>query len=105
MNIIVDAETNVVIAQGEKVHTWDNGYPVLTNENIAFVKENVFVYEVRDLPSENCIRKYCYTPDKGFYINPDWKEPEEGNIWNVPDEVYRQIKDSAIQEVQNELNK
>ena len=27
--------------------------------------------------------KYCYTPDQGFYLNPDWEEPNQYGISNA----------------------
>lgn len=49
--------------------------------------------------------KYCYTPEQGFYENPNWVEPDTSNTFGIPDDVYMAIKKQAIQEVQNELNK
>lgn len=104
MFLIVSKETHEVIHNGERLHYWDNGYPVLTDENIAFVKEDVDVVDVDSIPDDLIPGKYCYTSEKGIYANPGYIEPDPGNIYGVPDEVYQAIKNQAIQEVQNELN-
>ena len=33
--------------------------------------------EVDSFPDDIEPTKYCYTEEKGFYVNPDWKEPEK----------------------------
>lgn len=47
-------------------------------------------YEVESIPQEvkDNTEKYCYTPDKGFYENPIWVEPDipiEKKVSNLED--------------------
>lgn len=35
------------------------------------------IFEVEEIPTEVEIAKYCYTKEKGFYVNENYVEPEE----------------------------
>lgn len=35
------------------------------------------IFEVEEVPAEVEIAKWCYTEEKGFYKNEDWKEPKD----------------------------
>ena len=76
----------VVKNYGSDMKYWDNGYPViLTDEDkwMAYTAE----YGVHEVSV-----KYCYTEAEGFYINPNWKEPNPDNTYEgVSDEVFEQI--------------
>lgn len=85
---------------------WSNGYPVLIEENTAFIPENVNIYqnvevsdEIKSNPS-----KYCYTPEQGFYKNPNYIEPDATNTYRVSDEVYHQIIDDYTAEIYGGTN-
>jgi len=60
---------------GSKLDYLSNGYPRLVDINTAYPKEMVSIYEVSEIPDEVSSGKFCYTSEKGFYENPDWKEP------------------------------
>lgn len=77
MYVITGKTDNVVIGIGESLDHMSNGYPRLVNENIAFVTEQVNVNEVESVPKGNITNEYCYTAERGFYLNPNWKEPEK----------------------------
>lgn len=81
--------------------TWSNGYPVLIEENTAFPPETVNIHqnvevsdEIKSNPS-----KYCYTPEQGFYENPNYIEPDATNTYGVLDSVYHQIIDDYNMEL------
>lgn len=92
MYIIVRKEDNTISGIGKFLDYLDNGYPRLVEEDIAFVSEQVNVFEVDSIPAEVIPAKYCYTEAEGFYINPNWKEPNPDNTYEgVSDEVFEQI--------------
>ena len=108
MYIITNKRDNVILGMGERLDYMSNGYPRLMDKNIAFVAEQVNVNEAENVPSEVSVDKYCYTAEKGFYINPDWKEP---NKYGISDELLDQIKadvssedvNTVLEEVETEV--
>lgn len=82
---------------GEALDYLPSGYPRLINENIAFVNDCVYVYEVSELPQEVEAEKYCYTKADGFYPNPNYHEPSAYDL--APQEIV----DAIIDEYTNEL--
>lgn len=108
MRIVVTKDTLIVSAIGTFKEYWDNGYPIITDSNgndCAYPDVLFDFFDVEAVPEDYVPNKYCYTEEKGFYLNPDYVEPEAGNTFGIPDDVYRAIKNQAIQEVQDELNK
>ena len=99
MFIITNKEKNIVVDTGNEVTYWDNGYPVIVEKDVAFVKEDVNVFEVNELPEDFKQGKYCYTKEKGFYVNPDYVEPDSTNTYGVSDNVYHQIIDDYSMEL------
>lgn len=48
------------------------------NRAIAYApNEKINVFEVKEIPKEVEIAKYCYTEENGFYVNENYVEPEE----------------------------
>lgn len=101
MFIIVNKEDSVVCNFGKNFKYDEDGYLHLLDENIRFVPEITDVYEVGDLPEYFQSVKYCYSIDRGFYLNSNWEEP---NQYGISNELLQQIKNDTIQEVQDELN-
>lgn len=97
MFLITNKNNRVVEGFGASLDYMSNGYPRLIDINTAWPKEAVDVFEVSATPEDLQVHKYCFTPDGGFYINPDWSEPNE---YDIPDELLRKIKDDAIAEVE-----
>lgn len=92
MYIIANKIDNDILGLGKNLDYLDNRYPRLVDEDIAFVSDAVNVFEVDSIPAEVIPAKYCYTEAEGFYINPNWKEPNPDNTYEgVPDEVFEQI--------------
>lgn len=86
--------------------TWSNGYPVLIEENVAFVPGNINIYqnvevsdEIKSNPS-----KYCYTSEQGFYKNPNYIEPDPANTYGIPDELFNQIKSDYREQIAQEVS-
>lgn len=108
MYVITSKTDNAVLGMGETIDYMSNGYPRLVNENVAFVTEQVNVNEVESVPEEVVADKYCYTTEKGFYLNPDWKEP---NKYGISNELLEQIQadtssedvDTVLEEVETEV--
>ena len=72
--------------------------PKLTDEKIIFACE-VKINEVDSVPDDVETGKHCYTEADGFYINPDWVEPDPTNIYDIPDETYHAIINDLTSEV------
>ena len=101
MTIITDTASSRVLAVGTFKEYWPNGYPIITDENgndIAYPTDFTTMYEDVEVPEGVEVEKYCYTPESGFYENPDYVEP--GNPYSIPDELLEQIKNDAIIEVE-----
>lgn len=106
MKAVIMNETNAVIEIGEIIDYWDNGYPIVKNSagsECAFPPDNLTFAEIDSIPEDFQPIKYCYTEEKGFYKNPNWVEPDATNIFGISDEVYRAIKEQAVQEVRQEV--
>lgn len=87
---------------------WDNGYPVLIEEDVAFPTESVNVYQnVDNVPYDKYLKagKYKYTSEDGFTINSDWVAPDETNTYGIPDELFNQIKSDYREQLTSEVTK
>lgn len=76
MFIVCAKNTKEFILSGNTLVYQDNGYPLLVEEKTAFYPEAVEVYEIESLPKEVVPHKYCYTTEKGFYLNSNYEQPE-----------------------------
>lgn len=58
----------------------------VTNDNYNFyvIGDNYTKFEVTEVPSDYNDNKYCYTEEKGFYLNENYTEPI-----NAEDEIKR----------------
>ena len=101
MFIITDKTEKAVIGFGARLDYMSNGYPRLMEEDIAYPTHMVDVFEIEALPVDFIIGKYCYTEAEGFYINPDWVEPDPTNTYGIPDETYHAIINDLTSEVAN----
>lgn len=106
MKVITSTESAEVIAIGTLKEYWDNGYPIITDINgidCAYPTCLTVMHDVDSIPEEVEPFKHCYTEADGFYLNPNYIEPDTSNTFGVPDDVYRAIKEQAIAEVQQEV--
>lgn len=71
---LVTSTDGVIMAASHEVKFWDNGYPVLNG--IAYALNNVHFYEgvQTDMKPEDVVNKFCYTKEKGFYENANYRE-------------------------------
>ena len=58
-------------------------------------------FEVEALPENMTANKYCYTPENGFYKNPNYVEIN--NSYGLPNEVYDAIRDEAVAQIESEV--
>lgn len=92
---IITNENNVIMFLGNTRGKTSDGrryfYEDSNGSRVAFaIEHNEYVIE--SVPSEVIPEKYCYTEAEGFYINPNWKEPNPDNTYEgVSDEVFEQI--------------
>ena len=103
LNIITDKNTDILLGYDLELDYQSNGYPRLVNLDIAFVKDNVFVFEIDELPEYVVLGKYCYTEADGFYVDPNYVEPDPTNIYNIPDETYHAIIDDYTSSITEEV--
>ena len=101
MYLITLKDDNRLMMMGEALDYMSNGYPRLIDEDIAFPTDMVNVHEVSEVPLEVIPEKYCYTESEGFYINPNWVEPDATNTYGIPDETYHAIINDLTTEVAN----
>lgn len=97
--IVTSKETNVIKRIGILKERWPNGYPVVSNADgdTAYPTTFTALYEIDDIPAEVEVGKYCYTPELGFYENPNYVEPDP---YGIPKELVERIKNDAIAEVE-----
>ena len=89
MYIIMD-KNDVVFYMSESLDYQSNGNLLVDNGALAIAKVLVKdVFEVEEVPSEVEAQKYCYTEEKGFYKNENYKEffTEEQRISALEDVV------------------
>lgn len=75
MYIIVDKE-NAIVDMTRALEYWPNGYPLNVETRTAYPSDMVDVYEVETIPEGIVSEQYCYTPEEGFYPNPNYREPD-----------------------------
>jgi hypothetical protein len=56
------------------------------NGNMYSVTDGIIEYDVDNIPEDFVQVKYCYTEEKGFYLNTEYIDPEE------PSEEEKQIR-------------
>lgn len=96
MYIVCIKDDNVVIGCGANIGTLNNGYIILVDENVAYAPNDVNVYEINGVPNDYVREKYCYTEEDGFFLNPNYEEP---NPYGIPNEVYNSILDDYTNEL------
>ena len=86
---ILFVEDNIEYGTFEEEEKWKIGNFYYKSD------EELFVYEVEELPTDYTSGKYFYTPDIGFYPNTMWVEP--------PKPVEQQISDLALRIAESEF--
>lgn len=97
MFIITKKEDDEILMMGRELDYMENGYPRIIDYDVAFYPEYISVNEASEVLEGVEAHKYCYTPEDGFYLNPNYREP---NQYGISDELVEQIKNDAITEVE-----
>lgn len=79
MKVVVYNDNSIAAIREEISYESNGNVKIGNNQTIGFwlVKG---VYDVEEIPSEVEEHKYCYTKEKGFYINENYKEPVDQEI-------------------------
>lgn len=106
MYLIISNVDHVVMGYGNELSYWNNGYPFLVNEKLAFIPADVVIYEDIEVSDEvkSNPSKYCYTPEQSFYENPNYIEPDPTNTYGIPDELFNQIKSDYREQIAQEVS-
>lgn len=100
MYVITENESNIVLGKGGRLDYMSNGYPMLVEENTAYPTDMVTVHKLEDIPQEiTSDNKYCYTEEKGFYLNPNYEEPNE---YGIPNDLLNSIIDDYTMSLYSE---
>lgn len=90
MYILTDKQ-NSIIAISKTLNYQNNGNPLVYNNTLAITSALVAnIYEKNENIDEKYNSfKYCYTEEKGFYENPNWKPfyPIEERVSALEDAV------------------
>ncbi len=97
MFVIANKKDNEIIMIGNQLDYMGNGYPRLIEEDTAFPDWMVDVHEVETTPEEVQPGEYCYTKEQGFYLNPNWTEP---NKYGVTENTLKQIEEDTLTRLQ-----
>lgn len=96
MYVLTDKDN--IIIEISNIYERDEKYRNIKvdNYNIAYAPdEQINVYEVLEIPEGVCERKYCYTEEKGFYKNENYKEPEPTDAEKIK-QLQEQITDLQL---------
>lgn len=75
MKYVITNKDDVVIHISETIGYQENGNVIVKNGELAIAKPLVKeVYEVEEIEENVEEAKYCYTKEKGFYKNENYKE-------------------------------
>lgn len=74
MYVFTEKEDNRITCISETLEYQSNGNPVVKNGAYA-IGYPVNIYENVEVPEGVIENKYCYTPEQGFYKNPNWQAP------------------------------
>lgn len=89
MYILTDKD-NVIINISGTLDYQSNGNPLINEGKLAIAKILVNkIYEVKEIPNNVSEARYCYTEEKGFYKNENYREyySEEERISALEDMV------------------
>lgn len=93
---IVTDKNDVVFYMSESLDYQSNGNLLVDNGALAIAKYLVKdVFEVEDVPNGGEVQKYCYTEDKGFYKNENYKELEASDTEKIK-QLQEQVTDLQL---------
>ena len=89
MKYILTDNNNVIINISNKTILREDGYFIEEINTVYPTLLKLRLYEMSEIPSEAQTQKYCYTEEKGFYKNSNYKEyyTEEQRISALEDVV------------------
>lgn len=95
MFILTD-KNDVVFHISETKNYESNGNVLVDNDTLAipqFLIKGIF--EIQEITTEVEVQKYCYTPEKGFYKNENYKEPELSDTEKIK-QLQEQVTDLQL---------
>lgn len=98
MYIVVDTESNRILAIGKLVGYSADGYPIVENnagESVAYPVAFFSLHFVDEIPDYVVVDSYGYTYEEGFF-----KIEETNNPYGIDDELVKRIKDDAVTEIE-----
>lgn len=99
---IIVGNKNKITHISETIGYQENGNVLVDNDTLAIAKILVKqVYEIENIPEEVKVEKYCYTEEKGFYINEDYKEPI--NAKTEIEEIKEQITELQLAMIEKDM--
>ena len=101
MIIVTDTNFNIIQAIGDEMV--DEKIINANGSHTAFAFP-INSYDIDNVPSDVAVYKYCYTEADGFYLNPDYIEPDVSNTYGIPDELFNQIKADYREKIAQEVS-
>lgn len=95
---ILTNKDNTIIHISETIRYEENGNILVDGGSLAIAvapNEQINVYEVETVDEGIAENQYCYTEEKGFYKNENYKEPEPTDTQKIRD-LQEQITDLQI---------
>lgn len=96
MIVVTDTNFNIIQAIGDEMV---DEKIINTNGSHTAFAFSINSYDVDNIPSDVAAYKYCYTEVDGFYLNPDYIEPDTSNTYGIPDEIYHAVIDDYTVEL------
>ncbi|GEC93499.1 hypothetical protein [Brevibacillus brevis] len=90
MKVLTKATDKTILHIGKKATIVENGIDV--GHTVYANTEDYVIHDVEIIPGDVRIMEYCYTPEDGFYKNPDF--PDE--LYVTPEEQIAQLKKQAL---------
>ena len=104
MVVITSKQENKVFGFGNQLEYLPNGYPVIVDKGVGFALSDIHISEdVHSVPEGVLIGKYLYTPKEGFYIDPNYTEPDQ-NPWGLPPELVDEIQTDYREKLAKEVS-
>lgn len=78
MVVVTVKDSNVILALTNTISpTVNEGYTRIDDCRFIVKARGYNFHEVEEVPNEVVAYKYCYTAERGFYINPNYNEEPE----------------------------
>ena len=74
--LIIVKENNIIFYIANKVVDL-SPIDYLIDDDFRMGKKEIDIVEKESIPDYVIPEKYCYTEKDGYYLNPNWEEPEE----------------------------